>query len=106
MADAIGSESAAVVHPTRPPSFGSGIPSPRSSAATPAWVGGNKTGGNATRRSYEQIISDSSSNILIRITIRGPTEDIISYFTLMSSEIHYYDIIEKMGSWTLMSSGV
>ena len=29
---------------------------------------------------------------------RGPTEDIISYFTLMSSEIHYYDIIEKMGS--------
>ena len=37
---------------------------------------------------------------------RGPTEDIISYFTLMSSEIHYYDIIEKMGSWTLMSSGV
>ena len=38
--------------------------------------------------------------------IRGPTEDIISYFTLMSSEIHYYDIIEKMGSWTLMSSEV
>ena len=37
---------------------------------------------------------------------RGPTEDIISYFTLMSSEIHYYDIIEKMGSWTLMSSEV
>ena len=37
---------------------------------------------------------------------RGHTEDIISYFTLMSSEIHYYDIIEKMGSWTLMSSGV
>ena len=38
--------------------------------------------------------------------IRGHTEDIISYFTLMSSEIHYYDIIEKMGSWTLMSSEV
>ena len=37
---------------------------------------------------------------------RGRTEDIISYFTLMSSEIHYYDIIEKMGSWTLMSSEV
>ena len=37
---------------------------------------------------------------------RGGTEDIISYFTLMSSEIHYYDIIEKMGSWTLMSSEV
>ena len=36
---------------------------------------------------------------------RGPTEDIIN-FTLMSSEIHYYDIIEKMGSWTLMSSEV
>ena len=70
MADAIGSESAAVVHPTRPPSVGSGIPSPRSSAATPAWVGGNKIGGNVTRRSYEQIISDSSSNILIRITIQ------------------------------------
>ena len=30
----------------------------------------------------------------------------ISYFTLMSSEIHYYDIIEKIGSWTLMSSEV
>ena len=39
-------------------------------------------------------------------TFRGPTEDSISYLTLMSSEIHYYDIIEKMGSWTLMSSGV
>ena len=46
--------------------------------------------------------------IPIQITelIRGRTEDIISYFTLMSSEIHYYDIIEKMGSWTLMSSEV
>ena len=40
------------------------------------------------------------------IIVRGRTEDIISYFTLMSSEIHYYDIIEKMGSWTLMSSEV
>ena len=40
------------------------------------------------------------------IISRGGTEDIISYFTLMSSEIHYYDIIEKMGSWTLMSSEV
>ena len=39
------------------------------------------------------------------VICRGGTEDIISYFTLMSSEIHYYDIIEKMGSWTLMSSG-
>ena len=37
---------------------------------------------------------------------RGRTEDIISYFTLMSSEMHYYDIIEKMGPWTLMSSEV
>ena len=68
MADAIGSESAAVVHPTRPPSIG--IPSPRSSAATPAWVGGNKIGGNATKRSYEQIINVSSTNILVRITIQ------------------------------------
>ena len=37
---------------------------------------------------------------------RDRTEDIISSFTLMSSEIHYYDIIEKIGSWTLMSSEV
>ena len=42
----------------------------------------------------------------IYVCTRGRTEDIISYFTLMSSEIHYYDIIEKMGSWTLMSSEV
>ena len=40
------------------------------------------------------------------VHVRGPTEDIISYFTLVSSEIHYYDIVEKMGSWTLMSSEV
>ena len=46
--------------------------------------------------------STSNNNYVFR----GPTEDIISYFTLMSSEIHYYDIIEKMGSWTLMSSEV
>ena len=43
---------------------------------------------------------------LFFFNLRGPTEDIISYFTLMSSEIHYYDIIEEMGSWTLMSSEV
>ena len=43
---------------------------------------------------------------LVVYRFRGHTEDIISYFTLMSSEIHYYDIIEKMGSWTLMSSEV
>ena len=29
-------------------------------------------------------------------THRGPTEDIIHYFTLMSSEIHYLDIIPKI----------
>ena len=45
-------------------------------------------------------------HLMVIANIRGPTEDIISYFTLMSSEIHYYDIIEKMGSWTLMSSEV
>ena len=27
---------------------------------------------------------------------RGPTEDIIHYFTLMSSELHYLDIIPKI----------
>ena len=27
---------------------------------------------------------------------RGPTEDIIHYFTLMSSELHYLDIILKI----------
>ena len=29
------------------------------------------------------------------VTGRGPTEDIIHYFTLMSSELHYLDIITK-----------
>ena len=48
-------------------------------------------------------LKNKSTNISLS---RGRTEDIISYFTLMSSEIHYYDIIEKMGSWTLMSSEV
>ena len=28
--------------------------------------------------------------------IRGPTKDIIHYFTLMSSELHYLDIILKI----------
>ena len=36
--------------------------------------------------------------------IRGPTEDIIHYFTLMSSELHYLDIILKIENLTLMSS--
>ena len=27
---------------------------------------------------------------------RGPTEDIIHYFTLMSPELHYLDIIPKI----------
>ena len=35
---------------------------------------------------------------------RGPTEDIIHYFTLMSSELHYLDIIPKIENFTLMSS--
>ena len=35
---------------------------------------------------------------------RGPTEDIIHYFTLMSSELHYLDIILKIENLTLMSS--
>jgi len=35
---------------------------------------------------------------------RGPTEDIIHYFTLMSSELHYLDIIPKIENLTLMSS--
>ena len=30
--------------------------------------------------------------------VRGRTEDIISYFTLMSSEIHYFDIINVFRS--------
>ena len=36
--------------------------------------------------------------------LRGPTEDIIHYFTLMSSELHYLDIILKIENLTLMSS--
>ena len=35
---------------------------------------------------------------------RGPTEDIIHYFSLMSSELHYLDIILKIENLTLMSS--
>ena len=35
---------------------------------------------------------------------RGPTEDIIHYFTLMSSLLHYLDIIPKIENLTLMSS--
>ena len=35
---------------------------------------------------------------------RGPTEDIIHYFTLMSLELHYLDIIPKIDNFTLMSS--
>ena len=35
---------------------------------------------------------------------RDPTEDIIHYFTLMSSELHYLDMIPKIGNLTLMSS--
>ena len=38
------------------------------------------------------------------ILCRGPTEDIIHYFTLMSSELHYLDIILKIENLTLMSS--
>ena len=56
-----------------------------------------------TQQAIEQL---QSFGAFERFEYRGPTEDIISYFTLMSSEIHYYDIIEKMGSWTLMSSEV
>ena len=37
-------------------------------------------------------------------TCRGPTEDIIHYFTLMSSELHYLDINLKIENLTLMSS--
>ena len=39
-----------------------------------------------------------------KTVLRGPTEDIIHYFTLMSSELHYLDIIPKMENLTLMSS--
>ena len=35
---------------------------------------------------------------------RGHTEDIIHYFTLMSSELHHLDIILKIKNLTLMSS--
>ena len=35
---------------------------------------------------------------------RGPTEDIINYFTLMSSELHYLDIIPNLEKFTLMFS--
>ena len=65
------SSSNSVPHPTRPPSIASAPLLPPASAATSAWVGGSKIGSNTpSRRSYEQIIADSSSNILIRITIQ------------------------------------
>ena len=35
---------------------------------------------------------------LVSYICRGPTEDIIHYFTLMSSELHYLDIIPKIGN--------
>ena len=33
---------------------------------------------------------------VMNVSDRGPTEDIIHYFTLMSSELHYLDIIPKI----------
>ena len=42
--------------------------------------------------------------IALQTYSRGPTEDIIHYFTLMSSELHYLDIILKIENLTLMSS--
>ena len=63
--------SVGVLHPTRPPSIVSTPPTPPSSTATSAWAGGSRNGSNTnSRRSYEQIIADSSSNTLIRITIQ------------------------------------
>ena len=47
---------------------------------------------------------DNSSQHFYYILPRGPTEDIIHYFTLMSSELHYLDIILKIENLTLMSS--
>ena len=44
------------------------------------------------------------SSIAWRANDRPGTEDIIHYFTLMSSELHYLDIILKMEKFTLMSS--
>ena len=41
---------------------------------------------------------------LVSYKFRPGTEDIIHYFTLMSSELHYLDIILKMEKFTLMSS--
>ena len=45
-----------------------------------------------------------TQNAIKTIALRGPTEDIIHYFTLMSSELHYLDIIPKIENFTLMSS--
>ena len=71
MAEVPSSNSVGVIHPTRPPSIVSAPPTPPSTAATSAWVGGSRIGSKTpSRRSYEQIILDSSSNILIRITIQ------------------------------------
>ena len=41
---------------------------------------------------------------LLSVSGLKPTEDIIHYFTLMSSELHYLDIILKIENLTLMSS--
>ena len=74
MAEVLSSDSVGVLHPTRPPSIGFTPPTPPTSAVTSAWVGGNRIGSKTTsRRSYEQIIADSSSNLLIRITIQKIT---------------------------------
>ena len=74
MAEVPSSNSVGVLHPTRPPSIVSAPPHPPSSAVTSAWVGGSRIGSKtSSRRSYEQIILDSSTNILIRITIQKIT---------------------------------
>ena len=71
MAEVLSSDSVGVLHPTRPPSIVSASPIPPSSAVTSAWVGGSRIGSNTpSRRSYDQIIAESSSNTLIRITIQ------------------------------------
>ena len=41
-------------------------------------------------------VSDISIDNKLHAIDRGPTEDIIHYFTLMSWELHYLDIIPKI----------
>ena len=50
-------------------------------------------------------VDGTPGSILLAPTLcRGPTEDNILYFSIMSPELHYLDIVPKIEIITLMSS--